>query len=736
MAYRDRRTLLSELDLNGPSWQVPAHREGDGAALLEATAAQGLEGIVAKRLDSPYEPGRRSSAWIKVKNRPSQEVVIGGWLPGEGRRRTGSAPSPSGSTTETGSCTREGGAGFTEETLATTMRALEPLRRPNSPFDGRQPPKGTIFVEPRLVAQVEFAEWTATGTLRAPSFKGLRPPSIPGRSCARADASFVARSAPARPDGYLECMARAIWSGAISFGLVNIPVKLYSAVSKKTVRFHQLDSESGTRIAQKRVNPQTGEEVPYEKLVKGYELSPDRYVVIRPEELEAIEPKKTRTIEIEDFVEIDQIDPIYYDHPYYLAPGHGRRKALRAPARGAQGVRPRGDRARRDPLEGAAGGDPPARGRADDGDAAVRRRGRVARPTSTSSTAADEAKATKKEVEMARQLIDSLATDFDPSKYKDEYREAVLEMIERKAEGQEIAVQEAPEEPAEVPDLMAALEASIAAAKRQGGSGGEEDATDGKPKAAAKAGASSKSGGGSKQKRSKPKAHRATAQSRARRASARARRSSAVAATAVEVEVEGRRLRLSNLDKVLYPEVGFTKGQVIDYYTRAAPWLLPHLRGRALTLKRYPNGVDAEPLLREAEALARARVGAARARSRRGDADDRLRALRRPADADLAGQPRRPRAAPLAGAGGRSRPTDSDRFRPRPGTARGAGGVLRGGAAAARDARAARPGVLRQDLRVEGHAGLRAPEHRRSSTTTRSHSRTGWRGCSRLGIQT
>ena len=130
-------------------------------------------------------------------------------------------------------------------------------------------------------------------------------------------------------------MARAIWSGAISFGLVNIPVKLYSAVSKKTVRFHQLDAKDNTRIQQKRVNPQTGEEVPYEQLVKGYELSPDRYVVIEPEELEAIEPKKTRTIDIEDFVDIDQIDPIYYDHPYYLAPGTGRRQGLRAAARGA-----------------------------------------------------------------------------------------------------------------------------------------------------------------------------------------------------------------------------------------------------------------------------------------------------------------------------------------------------------------------------------------------------------------
>src|SRR5215211_3817306 len=115
-------------------------------------------------------------------------------------------------------------------------------------------------------------------------------------------------------------MPRAIWSGAISFGLVNIPVKLFSAVSRKTVRFHQLDDKDKQRIQQKRVNPRTGEEVPFEQLVKGYEVGPDRFVIITPEELESLEPEKTRTIDIEDFVDLEQIDPIYYDHPYYLVP--------------------------------------------------------------------------------------------------------------------------------------------------------------------------------------------------------------------------------------------------------------------------------------------------------------------------------------------------------------------------------------------------------------------------------
>src|SRR3954452_7900087 len=118
-------------------------------------------------------------------------------------------------------------------------------------------------------------------------------------------------------------MPRSIWSGAISFGLVNVPVKLYSAVSKKTVRFHQLHGDTGVRIQQKRVDPSTGDEVSYEDIVKGYEIGKDRYVVITPDELESLDPEKTRTIDIEDFVDESEIDPLYYDHPYYLAPDTG-----------------------------------------------------------------------------------------------------------------------------------------------------------------------------------------------------------------------------------------------------------------------------------------------------------------------------------------------------------------------------------------------------------------------------
>jgi len=263
-------------------------------------------------------------------------------------------------------------------------------------------------------------------------------------------------------------MARSIWTGAISFGLVNIPVKLYSAVSRKTVRFHQLDSETGTRIQQKRVNPQTGDEVPYERIVKGYELSPERYVVVEPGELEALEPKKTRAIEIEDFVELDQIDPIYYDHPYYLAPGTGAAKAYalllaalketnrvaiaRVVIRSKEqlvAIRPHEDVLTMETLLFGDEVVPPDR--------------------LEELPDADEPQAGKRELDMARQLIESLSSDFDPARYRDEYRLRVLELIEAKAEGEEFTFAEPEEEAEEVPDLMAALEASIASAKRQGG---------------------------------------------------------------------------------------------------------------------------------------------------------------------------------------------------------------------------------------------------------------------------
>src|SRR5919109_4691612 len=122
-------------------------------------------------------------------------------------------------------------------------------------------------------------------------------------------------------------MPRAIWSGSISFGLLNVPVKLYSAVSKQTVRFKELREGDGARIRHKRVAESDGKEVPYEKIVKGYEFAPDQYVVLTREELAELDPQKTRAIEIQDFVDLDEIDPIYFDQPYYLGPDKGAERA-------------------------------------------------------------------------------------------------------------------------------------------------------------------------------------------------------------------------------------------------------------------------------------------------------------------------------------------------------------------------------------------------------------------------
>jgi DNA end-binding protein Ku len=261
-------------------------------------------------------------------------------------------------------------------------------------------------------------------------------------------------------------MPRAIWSGAISFGLVNIPVKLYSAVNRKTVRFHQLDREDNQRIQQKRVNPRTGEEVPYENLVKGYELAPDRYVIITPEELESLEPQKTRSIDIEDFVELAEIDPIYYDHPYYLVPDKGAGKAYKLLLEAMKDsgkvaiarvvIRSKENLVAIRPLDGMLTME------------TMLFSDEVIPSDGIEDIPADgEAKTSARELEMAKQLIDSLTSDFEPGKYRDEYRDRVLEMIERKAEGEEIVVEAPEEEPQKVPDLMAALEASIAGTKKK-----------------------------------------------------------------------------------------------------------------------------------------------------------------------------------------------------------------------------------------------------------------------------
>jgi DNA end-binding protein Ku len=271
-------------------------------------------------------------------------------------------------------------------------------------------------------------------------------------------------------------MARSIWTGAISFGLVTVPVKLYSAVNRKTVRFHQLSGKSGVRISQRRVDPSTGDEVAYEDIVKGFELTPDRYVVIEPGELESLEPKKTKTIEIEDFVELSDIDPIFYDHPYYLAPGAGGAKpyrllldAMRESGRVAIArvvIRSKEQLVALRPMR-------------DDhvlGMSTMLFADEIVDPDNIDEVEAiADVETTDRELDIAKQLIESLAGPFEPEKYRDEYRDEVLNLIERKAAGEEIAVQPAAEEEAEpVPDLMAALKASLDAVREKDGDEPEE----------------------------------------------------------------------------------------------------------------------------------------------------------------------------------------------------------------------------------------------------------------------
>ena len=261
-------------------------------------------------------------------------------------------------------------------------------------------------------------------------------------------------------------MARAIWSGSISFGLVSIPVKLHSAVRRKNVRFNQLDSASGTRVRQKRVAGEDDHEVPFEQIVKGYELPSGEYVIVSDEELAALDPDAVRTIEISEFVDLADIDPIFYDSPYYLAPDATTAKpyALLAEAMERSGkvgiarfvmrtkqylaaVRPRDGHlllstmVYADELVDAG-----------DVDGFVH---------------LDGVEVEQKELDMAVQLIESLSEPFQPDKHGDDYREAVLALIERKVAG-ETEVVAAPVEPegAKVVDLMAALEASVAEAKK------------------------------------------------------------------------------------------------------------------------------------------------------------------------------------------------------------------------------------------------------------------------------
>jgi DNA end-binding protein Ku len=291
-------------------------------------------------------------------------------------------------------------------------------------------------------------------------------------------------------------MPRAIWTGSITFGLLNVPVKLYSAVSSRAIRFRELREKDGSRVRHKRVAEADGEEVAYEEMVKGYEITPDQYIVLSRDELEALDPKKTKAIEIEDFVDLDQIDPIYFNQPYYLgpAPGAERAYALLAQAMGEQRkvAIARFVLRNRESLAAV---------RAGDGIltlATMRFADEVVPVSQLEGVLGEEPEVEpkKQEIEMAKQVIDSLSTDFDPSAYEDEHRAELLKLIERKAAGEDIvsAEAEAPK-PTKAPDLMAALEESLAAIKSDELSGGakrKKPASKSKAKTAAKSKSSAK----------------------------------------------------------------------------------------------------------------------------------------------------------------------------------------------------------------------------------------------------
>ncbi len=260
-------------------------------------------------------------------------------------------------------------------------------------------------------------------------------------------------------------MPRSLWSGSISFGLVNIPIKLYPAVSKKGVSFNQIDAKTGARVKMQRVSAADGTEVPYEQIVKGYELSPENYVLLEPAELDALEPESSRSIEIEEFIDLVDIDPVFFDTPYLVAPVKSAEKpyALLAKAMEEQGkVAIARFVMRTKQYLGAL--------RPKDGMLVL---STMVYADELSSPAEikelqdlSAIEVSERELKMASQLIDSLSVDFDPTRFRDEHRDRVLALIEQKAAGEEIRIEApTPIDNGKVVDLMAALEASVAEAR-------------------------------------------------------------------------------------------------------------------------------------------------------------------------------------------------------------------------------------------------------------------------------
>jgi DNA end-binding protein Ku len=263
-------------------------------------------------------------------------------------------------------------------------------------------------------------------------------------------------------------MARAIWSGSISFGLVSVPVKAFSAVRDHSVHFNQLEKKTGARINYKKVSDKTGKEVTADDIESGYEIASGKYVVVDDEELEKLRPRTSRTIDIADFVNLSEIDPIYYERTYWLGPdGEAAerpyrllRAAMEEEAKAGIGtvvMRKKQYLAAIRPLDGALAM------------STMRFADEVVPQEDIDALPGKGAKPEPKELKLASQIIGSLATDWDPQRYHDTYTEELKSLIEAKAKGKEIVIEE--EAPAEsnVLDLMQALEASLEAARKGGG---------------------------------------------------------------------------------------------------------------------------------------------------------------------------------------------------------------------------------------------------------------------------
>jgi DNA end-binding protein Ku len=278
-----------------------------------------------------------------------------------------------------------------------------------------------------------------------------------------------------------------VWTGSISFGLVTVPVKLTSATRSRDVSFNQLEEGTGARIRYKRVSEQTGEEVPYDRIVKGYEIRKGNYVIVEADELKAFAPAATHTIEIEDFVDLSDIDPLYFEQPYYVVPDKNAGKpyrllveamtSLQKVAIGRIVIRSKEHLVAIRPVDGVLCVE------------TMRYADEVVGIDSLEGVPGEDVAVNDRELQMARQLVEALSGSFEPEKYHDEYRDQLLDLIERKAAGEDIVAEPAAEAPAKVLDLMAALEASLANAggSSRGAEGAEVAATTSKRAPAKKA---------------------------------------------------------------------------------------------------------------------------------------------------------------------------------------------------------------------------------------------------------